>query len=378
MRNILLVAKNILKVTFRKKSRIITLVLLPIASILVSMSMYGSSSAAVRIGICDKDKSSLSQNLGEYLGSVERFKIKKVSEKEVKGKVLDGDIDCAMIIPDGFAKNISDGTAKNIDIISVKGETVTIWLKNYVNMYIKNLYYIGKVSGGDQIKFNKIYNGFKNGRLSIDTAKIKDEYSNKRITTETVGFLIMFMLIGASNTTSFILKEKRDRTYYRICSAPVSSRQYVLGNLLSNVLILLIQAIAVIIIMIKIMKIETFVPFWWMILILMCFGIVSISIGMIIVSFSNSTYMAANLSTIIITPTCMLGGCFWSISTMPESIQKVADFMPQKWAIDAVMSFQAGQKAGTIMDILILISFAAAFFLISIYKLKSTDVKNFI
>jgi ABC-2 type transport system permease protein len=378
MRNILVIAKNTLKVTFRKKSRIITLILLPIASILISMSMYGSSSATVRIGICDKDKSDLSQDLSGYLGSIERFKINKISEKEIKDKVLDEDADCAIIIPQGFSENILNGSVKNIDVVSIKGETVTAWVKNYVNMYIKNVADIGKVSGGDQKKFNKIYSGFKKGRLSIENIKIKDEYSSKSITTGAIGFLILFMLIGATNTTNFILKEKRDRTYYRICSAPVSSRQYILGNLLSNVLILLIQVIAVLTIITKVMRIEMFVPFGWMVLILMCFGVVAISIGMIIVAFSHSTYMAGNLSTIIITPTCMLGGCFWSISVMPESIQKLADFMPQRWAIRAVTSFQSGQRTGAFVDIFILLAFAAAFFLISIYKMRSTDVKSFI
>lgn len=378
MRNILLVAKNILKVTFRKKLRIITLILLPIASILLSMSMYGSNSGTIRIGICDKDNSSLSRDLGGYLGSIEKFKVNKISDNEIKDKVLNGDTDCVVIIPKGFYDGVLNGTAKNIDVVSIKGETVTAWVKNYVNMYMRNLTDIGKASGGSKEKFNKINTGFKESRLSVENIKVKDEHSSKRITTEVVGFLIMFMFIGATNTTSFILKEKRDRTYHRICSTPVSSRQYILGNFLSNILILLIQVIVVLTIMTKVMRIETFVPFGWMALILMCFGVVAISIGMVIVAFSHSTYMAGNLSTIIITPTCMLGGCFWSISVMPGSIQKLADFMPQRWAIGAVTSFQSGQRTGAFVDIFILLAFAAAFFLIAIYKMKSTDVKNFI
>lgn len=378
MRNILLVAKNILKVTFRKKSRIVTLILFPIASILLSMSIYGSNSGTIRIGICDKDKSSLSRDLGGYLGSIEKFKVNKISDDEIKDEVLNGDTDCVVIIPKGFYDGVLNGAAKNIDVVSIKGETVTVWVKNYINMYMRNLTDIGKASVGNKEKFNKINTGFKESRLSVENIKVKDEHSSKRITTEVVGFLIMFMFIGATNTTNFILKEKRDRTYHRICSTPVSSRQYILGNFLSNILILLIQVIAVLAVMTKVMRIETFVPFGWMVLILMCFGVVAISIGMIIVAFSHSTYMAVNLSTIIITPTCMLGGCFWSISVMPESIQKLADFMPQRWAIGAVTSFQSGQRTGAFVDIFILLAFSAAFFLIAIYKMKSTDVKNFI
>ncbi|MNC77213.1 hypothetical protein D3C75_1291160 [compost metagenome] len=42
------------------------------------------------------------------------------------------------------------------------------------------------------------------------------------------------------------------------------------------------------------------------------------------------------LNALILTPTCMLGGCFWPLSIMPEYMQKAANFTPQKWAIQAV------------------------------------------
>ncbi|TXK85848.1 ABC transporter permease [Paenibacillus sp. N3.4] len=39
----------------------------------------------------------------------------------------------------------------------------------------------------------------------------------------------------------------------------------------------------------------------------------------------------------------MLGGCFWLISLMPEWMQKIANFVPQKWAIDAIARMASGQ-----------------------------------
>ncbi|MMZ68759.1 ABC-2 type transporter [compost metagenome] len=54
------------------------------------------------------------------------------------------------------------------------------------------------------------------------------------------------------------------------------------------------------------------------------------------------------LNSLIITPTCMLGGCFWPLSVMPDYMQKIANVVPQKWTIQAVETISAG---GTLSDI---------------------------
>ena len=42
------------------------------------------------------------------------------------------------------------------------------------------------------------------------------------------------------------------------------------------------------------------------------------------------------INSMIVTPTCMLGGCFWPLAIMPEFMQKIANLHPAKWAIEAV------------------------------------------
>jgi len=112
----------------------------------------------------------------------------------------------------------------------------------------------------------------------------------------------------------------------------------------------------------------------------MSFGAVAVSIGLLIVVFSNSTASANNLSTLIITPSCMLGGCFWPVSIMPQYIQKLSDFIPQSWALGAIRKIQTGAQFQEILsNILILLAFAITFFLISIYKMKKDkNVQKFI
>lgn len=151
------------------------------------------------------------------------------------------------------------------------------------------------------------------------------------------------------------LKEKRERTYQRICSTPVNSRIYVMGNIFVNFIIIIVQILLAIFAMKVILKINMYMPAYQLFLVLLLVGAVSIGIGMIVVVFSKLTAEAGNLSTLIITPTCMLGGCFWPIQFMPEKLQKISNFIPQKWAIEAIGKLQSGVGIkGVYMNIVIL------------------------
>jgi ABC-2 type transport system permease protein len=76
----------------------------------------------------------------------------------------------------------------------------------------------------------------------------------------------------------------------------------------------------------------------------------------------------------------MLAGCYWSVELMPEIMQKISLFMPQRWAMMAIDTFQkGGSPADIILNIVIMIAFAAAFFAIAAYRMTvSDDIKKFV
>lgn len=381
MRNILLIAKNTLKVTFRKKSSILVFILLPVLAVLISIGLYSSANTGtVRIGIYDKDNGTLSNDMLEYLKNTDKFKIMYIKEDEINDKVSGREVDCVLVIPEDFEEKIYQGTVGSVEIVSIKGEDATAWIKTYTNFYIGNLIDISKASKGNKVIFNKIYEGFKEGELKYEAKMLKDISKDKYITNQGIGFLIFFIMLGATITSSIILKEKRDRTYFRICSSPVNSKEYILGNTLANLFIIFIQNIIVLTALTKIYRINTMVPSYELLVVLMSFGLVAVSIGMLIVSFSSSTSQVNSLSTLIITPTCMLGGCFIPIEMMPDIVKKIANFMPHKWTIEAINKLQSGSSFNeALVNIAVTISFAIAFFLISAYRFKSSkDIKNFV
>jgi ABC-2 type transport system permease protein len=65
---------------------------------------------------------------------------------------------------------------------------------------------------------------------------------------------------------------------------------------------------------------------------------------------------------------------------MPKAVQKIADFIPQRWTLDTISKQQQGHHFGSLyLNFMILIAFALAFFLIATYKFgKNNSVRNFV
>jgi ABC-2 type transport system permease protein len=379
--NILNITANVLKITFRKRSNILVFLLLPVIIVVLIMAVFGnSSSRATRIGVTNFDRGVLAERMIKELEKTDKFLITILEEDQIKAEVSEGRVDAVLKIPDSFSEDIYTGSELQLSLISIKAEDATAWIEVYVNLFVANLLDISEASEGDREVFNAMFTSFMDSEFALTKERLEDVTNSKAVTTAGVGFLIMFMMLSSSVTSSLILKEKKNRTYFRIMTAPVSSRQYIVGNLLANLAIIFAKSVLVIIGITRILGLNTFIPDLQLLFILMCFGIASVGFGMIIVAFSDSTAQAGNLSTLLITPTCMLGGCFWSVDLMPEPLQRISSLTPQRWVLDAISKLQDGTEFRMVtLNIVITLGFAAAFFLIAAYKTsRSNNIRNFV
>lgn len=381
MRNIFLITLNVLKMSFRKKGGILVSILLPsIICIVTVLANIGNLSSSIKIGVFDKDNTMLSNDMIDAINLRDNFKTIAVSEDQIKELVLDQKVDCVMVIPESFQSGIYNGKEEKVKFLSIKGEDTTAYIESFVNYYIQGLDDISKASEEDQKLFNKMYKGNKDEIIKLKVEKLEDKNLSKNITYVTMGFLLMFVMSGAGFITSYIIREKRNKTFFRICSAPVKSKDYVLSNVLTSLIIVLIQVTLVVFVMTKVLNVNIFMKNIELFIILMCFGLVSIGIGLTVVAFSKTTNQVGTLNTLILTPTCMLGGCFWPVEVMPPWLQRIGDFVPQTWALRSILKLQSGGSFNTILPyIAILLSFAFVFILIAIYGFnRRNDVANFI
>jgi ABC-2 type transport system permease protein len=381
MKDILWLIKKTLAVTFRNKKNIILYLCTPLIGIFISLLTYGNASqSTLNVGMVNHDHGYIATDTMKFIDGLENVKASKMTESEVAKKITDGKLDCAIILDSGFSKGIEDGSPGKIRIVSIKGAQITGFVKSYLYQYIDNAIVISKVAKGDQVTFEKMYHDYQHATFKLSTKTLKDTFKSKNMTSQSVGFLIMIMLFSAGNFSEIILKEKENRTYFRLLSTPINARKYLFSNVVVNMIVLFLQVIWMNLFIKNVFHIDTGVTFWQMTAILTLFALVAVGLTLMIVSFANSSTSAGAIQNLVITPSCLLAGCFWPVEIMPKSIQKVADFLPQRWTLDTISKLQQGHHLGSLyLNLLILFAFAIAFFLIATYNFgRNNNVKNFI
>lgn len=86
------------------------------------------------------------------------------------------------------------------------------------------------------------------------------------------------------------------------------------------------------------------------------------------------------MQNLIITPSCLLAGCFFPMEIMPDTVRKISSFLPQHWLLDMINKLQEGQTLGSLyVNMAILLAFAVVFALIAIFRFgRNNDVRQFV
>ncbi len=381
MQTVFWLISNTLRATFKNKKNIIMYILVPLIGIFISFLAYGGSNKTiVHVGIVNEDHQYIANDTIKFLEHLDNVRIEIINNSDANDKIASGSLDCVILFHDGFTDSVRSGNPNHIQISSIKGAQITSFVKSYLYNYIDNVSAISRVAKTDQTKFNQMYSNYQNASFKVATKTLSDSSQSENMTTYSLGFLIMIMLMSAGNLSEIILKEKENRIYYRLLSAPINARKYIFSNVVVNMIVMTIQVIITLLFMTKVFHIDIHIPFWEAAIVMMLFALVSVGISLMIVAFSNSSKSSGALQNLIVVPTVMISGCFWPIEIMPSSVQRIADFLPQRWTLETLTKLQQGSSLGSLyLNILILLVFAAAFFLIAIYKFsRNSSTRNFV
>ncbi|MBL3198896.1 ABC transporter permease, partial [Klebsiella pneumoniae] len=142
---------------------------------------------------------------------------------------------------------------------------------------------ISKVAGTDQSAFDTMYAGYQKSSFKVKTETLEDTSKNKDMTNQTMGYLIMFMLFSAVNLSGYILKEKENRTYFRLLSTPIDGKKFILSNVGVNMIILTVQIMITILFLTNVFHTNINMPFIVMVGVLMIFALIAIGMSLVIV-----------------------------------------------------------------------------------------------
>lgn len=177
------------------------------------------------------------------------------------------------------------------------------------------------------------------------------------------GNLIMFVLIVAlTGGAAQIAVESAGGHLRRLGASPLSRFEVFLGKLLGKTLISVTQ-IAILMIASTLLFGMTWGrdPFG-LALLLLLFAVVSASIGCLLGLRVRKPETAASLGVLITLVMASLGGCWWPLEIVPDTMKAIGHIFPTAWAMDALLALVAYDA--TTLDILPMLGMLAAYALL--------------
>lgn len=353
--NSLLIAMNIVRRTFGSRKGMLVYLLVPVIVLSAFISLLGQNEGvAAPVKYLNADQGTLGEHLIMELKKKPGFVLESAESLEsLKSDVIKMKVDAAFVIPEKFSEQLLAGVQPEIALYQLKLSEASFILKLSLNQETANLRQLIANAQASRSAEKDLQSTLGKLLVQYEKHQIRARVTDYALyvnpaTRSIIGFMLMFLLIlsGAGITT--ILEDRRQQTMARMYAAPVRSYEIMLGNFIGSLLMGTVQIMIVLLFTKFVIGFETGIPLFneWLILeffLLSAIGTVYAAGGTV----RNTNSMSGILSLITI-PTCMLGGCFWPIEVMPSFMQKLANFTPQKWAIEAVLK---SNGAATIADI---------------------------
>ncbi|KWX87735.1 ABC transporter, partial [Paenibacillus riograndensis] len=281
------------------------------------------------------------ENTGDYK------LVARSDEAALKEGIIQQEGAAGISIPAEYTAQLAHGQQPELSVFELRASETSILVKMKVNTIAGEMLdtarTVNAVDGGAgdaEAKLGAILKQAEQHNVG-STRTDYDLYPRQTLGVIT-GLTLMFLMGLVTSTVSLIMDDRKGRTMMRMFSAPVRSYEIALGNFLGSCMVGILQIAVVLTLGKWVLRYDYEVPMYLYFLVLAAFMLVSMGIASTVAGLVRNPGNAGMLNALILTPTCMLGGCFWPISVMPDYMQKAANFMPQKWAIQAVDIAAAG------------------------------------
>ena len=293
-----------------------------------SSNMY--SAASLDIGVVDRDKSELSGEIIDYLGTIHNVTELENDISVIQENMYYGKYDVVVQIPERFGKDNVSGDI-NLEITGQPGNYGYMYVKQQLNNVL-NTYRKYNVAGYSvKESFDKI-NGQKDSKVELV------DINGNGGTTKDFVYLFQFFPYLSIAVLSYVLGmlfvvfKKRD-IKNRLNASAVSVKRQFIESIVAFVVIGTLLWLVVMLISLIVYRKEFYNDNNLAFYMLNSYVEMMVSLSMAFVI--GTLVKGENIVTVIVTPLSLvcsfLGGVFVPLSMLGEGVRKVAHFVPAYW-----------------------------------------------
>ena len=349
---------------FRDYRTMLILFGMPIAQILIFGYVVANEIKDVNIGILDKSKDNVTKEITNKITSSGFFILSDNlnSDNDIEEAFKRGVVRQVIVFEQNFAEKLTKEGVADIQIIADASDANTA---NMVSNYTK-----------------AIVNNYVQTNLNYSELPYKINSQIRMLYNEELKGVYMFvpgtmalilMLVSAMMTSISIAREKEMGTMEILLVSPLKPLPIVVGKVIPYMALSFINAILIIALSYFVFGMPINGSLIFLLLETLLFIFMSLSLGILISTVSNSQMVAMFISMFaLLMPTMLLSGFIFPIENMPVVLQWLCNLMPAKYFIIIIKNIMIKGSSVLIVwkETLVIAGMTVFFLAMSVKKFK--------
>lgn len=389
----LTIARLMLRRTIGTRKGFIMLVIVPSVVLSVIIALFGfKNSQPYSISVWNADKGLLGKELLQSLSdgaassksSYILVSTTNESEASLRDAVKGGIADAAIFIPANYTEDILAGKSTQARFFQ---KDVQLWnaaIEQRLTTEAEQMQRLAAITAASTQKLEarqsmlaQLLHERSLHPIGIERSDTEKEKTRNSFNIIVNGVTLLFVMLAINQSVQAVMEDRTNRTMARMFAAPVRSYEIALGNFLGSVLVGTFQLVIMLTITRWVFGYSYGMGIIPQFIVLECFLLAAVGLSTAVGGMVTNVEQLSQVNNFIVTPTCMLGGCFWPIGIVPDFMQKLANFMPQKWAMEAMSQLAFGNSLQDILLPLgILLLFAAVLLVLGTFILQPNRVSS--
>ncbi|MEO0596143.1 MAG: ABC transporter permease, partial [Chloroflexota bacterium] len=386
MQKLWAIAMTDLRIFMADRSNLVGLLLIPAVFVIVlGFAQGGAPTRNVRVVVLDQDASTLSNTLiRDIADSNDSFEVFTTpnSLEDTRQNVVNGQYDALVVIPAGFSEAVENFQPIALDFYSNEDVTTPSAVQPAIEAVVSRLdgsLVVARVGEsvttaiGAEVDQQALYERAQ-AIFSQDPVQINFSYSN--VDEQTVnGFsqsvpgmgsmFVMFTILGGM---AVLVREREQWTLQRLVVMPVSRAQIIGGKILMYFTLGMIQYVVVFAIGL-VFGMDFGNSLLGLLLLAMAFSLATTALTFALATRMRTQGQASQLTTLLALSLAALGGAWWPLSVVPETMRIVGHLSPIAWVMNGFQDllFFGGTVTDILPEVAILLAIAGGLFVIGVW-----------
>jgi len=407
-----------LQILFKDRNNLVGAFLLPVVFIVVFLGVAGAAAGGgssqnaepekVPLAVVDSDGGVAAATLRANLEAHAGLAITVYPEADAMAKLETQEVTHVLLIPAGFTADLAHGNVTTTLVLKTntldrgRSEAVLMAVEGVTRNMSLQRQIVASLEGLARMQAaNPSYDPSTSAELAIPIAQRQFQESQGRplvsvtqaqpaslgqkedveisgIQIGVPGFAVLFIFLTAQITARSIYDEKKTGTFRRLLAAPLGKWQMLIGKLIPNFVVVLLQAVFLfaagmfVLPLIGLDSLRLGNDPAALVLLVLATALCCTCLGILIAAIARTEAQIGGIAGLVLWVLAFLGGSFIPLFLINDSMATIGQVTPHFWAVTGFYDLLTrGLGMASIVDSLAaLLGFSAVFFIVGAWRFE--------